>query len=238
MDTLELAPRVSYRGEALELQSKHVALICFVALQGRPCTRSELSDVLWGPGRSGNLRTALYKLRGLPGADTWLKDGEFVELVAQSNVTRLEHARGAEHVSDEVLALLDGCIGNNTSELLFSLRAPTATYSEWLEQEPLLDALEAAGQVSHGALVFNHTLALVSNLDAAPVLERVNLTFGASGFSDDFEPFVMTIARFPDAPTCPPWSPWTPEALAPTSSRPASPRRCRPSHSAGRSASP
>ena len=138
MDTLELvllgAPRVSYGGEALELQGKHVALVCFVALQGRPCTRGELTDVLWGPGRGGSLRTALYKLRGLPGADTWLKDDEFIEIAAQSDVARLEHARGAEHVSDEVLALLDACIGTDTGELLFGLKAPTPTYSEWLEE--------------------------------------------------------------------------------------------------------
>ena len=113
MDNLELvllgAPRVSYRGEALELQGKHVALLCFVALQGRPCTRGELTDVLWGPGRGGSLRTALYKLRALPGADVWLKDGEFIEIAAQSDVARLEHARGAEHVSGEILTLLDAC---------------------------------------------------------------------------------------------------------------------------------
>ncbi len=138
MDNLELvllgAPRVSYRGEALELQGKHVALLCFVALQGRPCTRGELTDVLWGPGRGGNLRTALYKLRGLPGADVWLKDGEFIEIAAQSDVARLEHARGAEHASDEVLTLLDACLGTDAGELLFGLRAPTPTYSEWLEE--------------------------------------------------------------------------------------------------------
>ena len=93
--------------------------------------------------------------------------------------------------------------GDKLGDLPTRLDPGATAQQRALEQEPLLDALEAAGQVSHGALVFNHTLALVSNLDAAPVLERVNLTFGTSGFSDDFEPFVMTIARFPDRPDLP-----------------------------------
>lgn len=139
VDNLELAllgvPRASCRGEVLTLQNKHLALVCYAALQRRPCARNELAELLWGPAGGGNLRTALYKLRQFPGSDSWLQDGDFVEVRAQSDVDVLAHARAQDDFSDTVLARLDTLASADTGELLFGFKPPTAAYSEWLEEQ-------------------------------------------------------------------------------------------------------
>ena len=139
MEGLELTllgvPRAVYQGEALEVQNKHLALICYVALLDRSSPRDELAELLWGPGGGGNLRTALYKLRQLPGAEEWLGDGELIEVHARSDVGLLERARGGEHLPDAVLTHLDAYVDADAGGLLFGLKAPTAAYGEWLEEQ-------------------------------------------------------------------------------------------------------
>ena len=90
--------------------------------------------------------------------------------------------------------------GNTLGDLPTLLNSSASAQERALEQEPLLDTLEAAGQVSHGALVFNHTLALVSGLEVAPVIEQVEVRSNAFDFEDRF---MMQVATFPTRPDLP-----------------------------------
>ena len=128
------AARLTYQGEALEVQKKNLALICYLALQNRPCPRDDLTELLWGAGRSGSLRTALYKLRQLPDAKMWLLDGDRVEICVQSDVGVLRRDRDAPNLSSEALACLDLYLKEGQG-LLFGFKAPTPAYGEWLEEE-------------------------------------------------------------------------------------------------------
>ena len=128
------AARLTYQGEALEVQKKNLALICYLALQNRPCPRDDLTELLWGAGRSGSLRTALYKLRQLPDAEMWLLDGDRVEVCVQSDVGLLRRDRDAPNLSDEALACLDLYLKEGQG-LLFGFKAPTPAYGEWMEEE-------------------------------------------------------------------------------------------------------
>ena len=65
--TLLGSPQARWQGEVLTLQPRHLALVCYLALEG-PTPRDSLAELLWGPGRGANLRTALYGLRHAPGA--------------------------------------------------------------------------------------------------------------------------------------------------------------------------
>ncbi len=134
--TLLGVPRLSYQGHALDVQNKHLALICYVVLQGRACTRGEITELLWGTGRGGSLRTALYKLRRLPGADTWfVDDGDFIEIRGRSDLDGLERLAAERTPSDAQLNHLATCADADTSELLFGFEPPTPSYGEWLEEQ-------------------------------------------------------------------------------------------------------
>ncbi len=62
-------------GESLELRSlKGRALVAWLAIRGRPATREQAAELLWGPNGRRNLRQALYELRQLPGAEHWLSE--------------------------------------------------------------------------------------------------------------------------------------------------------------------
>lgn len=67
------SPVLEWQGQEVALQQKQLALLIYAALEG-PCPRADLTELFWGPGRGANLRTALYKLRGLPGAEGWLRE--------------------------------------------------------------------------------------------------------------------------------------------------------------------
>lgn len=132
--TLELrllgVPTLSWQGQVLTLQNRHLALICYLALQAKPCPRDTLTELLWGPGRSGNLRTALYNLRRLSGANAWLVDSEVVEVRSLSDVDALKRAR------DDTDALVPlKALEADADDLLLGLKAPTAAYAEWLEEQ-------------------------------------------------------------------------------------------------------
>ncbi len=138
MDVLNLTllgtPRLTYKGADVGLQKKNLALVCYLALQGT-CTRADLTELLWGAGRGGSLRTALYKVRQLPGAEDWLTDGELVKLAVQSDVAMLQRDKDAPNLSEATFAHLDSYLENDAQGLLFGFKAPTPAYSEWLEEQ-------------------------------------------------------------------------------------------------------
>lgn len=138
MDVLNLnllgTPRLTYKGADIELQKKNLALVFYLALQGT-CTRADLTELLWGPGRGGSLRTALYKVRQLPGAEDWLTDGELVRLDTQSDIGTLQRDKDAPNLSEVTFAHLDSHLEGDAQGLLFGFKAPTPAYSEWLEEQ-------------------------------------------------------------------------------------------------------
>ncbi len=123
--TLLGVPKVHWRGQPLTLQPRHCALVAYLALAGAT-PRDDLAELLWGPGKSANLRTALYKIRQLPGADSWLHDDEPVSLTATNDVEALRNA--VEKADFEDVLPLE----NDDLVLLHSLKTPTLAFDEWL----------------------------------------------------------------------------------------------------------
>ena len=127
--TLLGVPTVSWQGQPLTLQPRHCELIAFLALSG-PSARDDLAELFWGPGKSANLRTALYKLRQLPGAEEWLHDAEPVRVLSTSDVETLRKAVETAQF-EAALPLLE----RDTLELLFGLKSPTRSFDEWLGEQ-------------------------------------------------------------------------------------------------------
>ena len=71
-----------WQGEALSLKGRQWALLGVLALGGG-LSRREVAELLWDKNPAQNLRQALYLLRRLPGAGTWLLDGERPALYAE-----------------------------------------------------------------------------------------------------------------------------------------------------------
>ena len=146
MEQLELTllgrPKVRYEGQTLSLQHRHTALISYIALQGRPCSRDELTEILWGVGHSSNLRVALSKLRKQPGVEDWLGDGERLSVQVHSDVNVLETALEGDTLSADVLEHLERAADLELSRLLLDLSIPTPAYEVWLgEQRQRVDTL-------------------------------------------------------------------------------------------------
>ena len=139
MDPLALTllgrPEVRYEGQTLSLQHRHIALVSYIALQGRPCSRDELAETLWGAGRSSNLRVALYKLRKQPGAEDWFEDGERLNVRAHSDVNVLERALEGGTLSATVFEQLERAADPELGRLLLDLSVPTPAYETWLEEQ-------------------------------------------------------------------------------------------------------
>ncbi len=67
-------PNFKWQGEILRLPTrKATALLCYLASEQRVVQREELTELLWKPTESRNLRRELYRLKQLPGAKNWLE---------------------------------------------------------------------------------------------------------------------------------------------------------------------
>lgn len=139
MSNLELTllgtPKVCFDRDVLELQNRHIALLAFIFIQKRPCSRDELITTLWGTGKKSSLRTALYKLRHYPGAEVWLQGDDPIALVATSDVTLLETMQETGVLTDAALAVLERLTSDDASTLLHGIPAPTLAYESWLEEQ-------------------------------------------------------------------------------------------------------
>ncbi|GIW36682.1 MAG: hypothetical protein KatS3mg073_0827 [Meiothermus sp.] len=76
------SPEALWQGEVLSLKGRQWALLGVLALGGG-LSRREVAELLWDKNAAQNLRQALYLLRRLPGAKTWLLDGERPALYAE-----------------------------------------------------------------------------------------------------------------------------------------------------------
>lgn len=146
---------------------KGVALLAYLVLAGSGVRRAALAETLWAPGKLVSVHQALYQLRKLPGADSWLREaGDLVWVEADSDVADFELAleRGE---SAAALAAYGG-------DLLGAVPEPGAlAYQSWLAQlrsrlgEMRLAALkletarlEAAGQLDEAYASARHVLTL------------------------------------------------------------------------------
>src|SRR5690606_9748913 len=69
------------------------ALPIYLSLNEAGATRDELAETFWQLGKLANVRQALYDLRKLPGARTWLHDeGDLVRVEAETDVELFEEA--------------------------------------------------------------------------------------------------------------------------------------------------
>ena len=201
--TLLGSPQVRWEGKALTLQPRHLALVCYLALNG-PTPRDDLAELLWGPGKSANLRTALYNLRHAPGAETWLQDGERVCVVASSDVGALEQA-----VQSATFTGVAPLLASDDLTLLYGLKAPTPAFDEWLGErrqrvgELLSDALWGAAQACRNqgqleqARAYAHKLTLHSPEHEAAyrLLMRLSHEGGdAEGVRTAFERLLTALA--------------------------------------------
>ncbi len=83
-------PELRLEGDPLPVRGKALALLYRLAL--RPASRPEASALLWGDDGSQSLRQALVALRKLPEADSWLLDGEPLDLRASVDAREFETA--------------------------------------------------------------------------------------------------------------------------------------------------
>jgi DNA-binding SARP family transcriptional activator len=87
------SPQLCWRDQPLEfVPPKLLAVLYYLAVQGRPVPRSELEHLFWGPGSGESLRQALHHLRGLPGAAHWLQTGPEVCINIRSDLKAFEQA--------------------------------------------------------------------------------------------------------------------------------------------------
>ena len=82
-------PVVQFEGAALRLKGKPLALLCWLAVRAERGSRSEALELLWPGESSQNLRQALYTLRKLPQAESWLTDGERIGVQASTDLTQM-----------------------------------------------------------------------------------------------------------------------------------------------------
>jgi DNA-binding SARP family transcriptional activator/predicted ATPase len=130
-------PALAWRGRPLAVRSrKESALLYHLALRPGGVRKEAIAELLWGPGRRGNLRVALHHLRRLPGADVWLIDDDPVALRATSDLARFELA--VHDDPEAALAAWDGLPDGvpARSWLLHGVDlAGAPAFADWLEVE-------------------------------------------------------------------------------------------------------
>lgn len=124
-------PSLSWANAELKLPTqKALAIVCYLAISQQSATRDELADLLWTPEAKGNLRPELFRLRQLPGADTWLSLGDTITAHIQSDLSAFEQAVREERY-DTALSF------HQLSEVLLRGFEPkeAPAFMDWLEFE-------------------------------------------------------------------------------------------------------
>ena len=120
----------AWQGHVMRVPPRLGALIAYLVMNG-PTSRDGLREVFWPDGTLQHLRQALYSLRALPGADTWLMDAAgTVSVRATSDLPALEALLDADEVPLTVLRCWPG------GALLVGVRADrSAPFEEWLTHQ-------------------------------------------------------------------------------------------------------
>ena len=109
-------------------------MLVYLALQGAT-NRKTLLELFWQSGKPANLRFALFKLRGLKGAESWLRtETQWVSVAAESDAGAVEEALRAGNPLD---ALELWPLRSTASKLLLEgFELPDAPhFMSWLESE-------------------------------------------------------------------------------------------------------
>lgn len=177
--TLFGTPALTWEGTEFDPPPpKVLALLAFLALRDVPCERRDLSELLWETTASGSLRVALSALRGLPGADEWLRtDGQLVRVRADSDVSTFERALREERFAAALEAWPP-----HRGPLLAGLELKRAApFTTWLQEqrERLAGARARAlgGRLQRLAAEGEHAAALAlarDLLDADPLDEAAH----------------------------------------------------------------
>lgn len=124
------SPRFEWQGEEVTPSSrKGVALLALLAAHRSGLQREEMAEFLWGVGKLASVRQALYELRKLPGASSWLvEEGTAVRLEVRSDLAAFESAiDAADH---------EGAVARYEGEFLAGLQDVAApAFVDWLAFE-------------------------------------------------------------------------------------------------------
>jgi len=135
-------------------------MLAYLCLKPAGSTRTELAETFWGFGKLASVRQALYELRKLPGAGTWLSDsGDVVSVDAETDVDVFDQAMSRGDTAAALVAyggaLLEGEFGFAAPPFQDWLAASrdrlSALHLEALVRES--ERLEALGQVEEARLL-------------------------------------------------------------------------------------
>ncbi|MFN2323379.1 MAG: BTAD domain-containing putative transcriptional regulator [Trueperaceae bacterium] len=194
-------PSLRWEGRPLSVPGRKLpGLVYALAIRREGMSKDELTEMLWGHGRRGNLRTAIYRLRHGVHADRWLVDepgSGRLRLDGVSDLAAFEQ-RGSGGDVAGALALLPSDLGAGSvrAALLAGFEVPEApAFDDWIEVErerifglTRTFALQRAAELTNRG-AFEEALMLLEPLSAADPLD------------EELHRRVMTIAwRSGDAP--------------------------------------
>lgn len=179
-------------------------MLAYLSLSRTPVRRELIAEMLWDRTRLGSVRQALYELRKLPGAESWLDDaGETVWVEVDSDVAAFEDAIGRGDTA-AALTVYSG-------DLLEGLPEVDATpYQDWLSNERARLAemrmvalvgeaasLEAVGRPAEALTVVGTALESDPiNEDLHRAAMRLNYVLGdTAAAKEQFRTCVMTLRR-------------------------------------------
>ncbi len=139
-------PVFYWQGEILKLPTrKATALLCYLSVQRRAVQREELTELLWKQGESRNLRRELYRLKQLPGAESWLEIDEGVLVHVTTDLSAFIEAVEQQDFQQAIKLYQ----GKADEQLLAGLEPKNApVFMDWLESKReelntlLIDALQ------------------------------------------------------------------------------------------------
>jgi DNA-binding SARP family transcriptional activator len=173
-------PKLRWGDAELALPSpKILAILAYLAARAEPCSRRELLELFWEEGKPSNLRFALFKLRELEGAESWLSTDDKMALVtAQTDLAALDSALRAGRF-EEALAIWQAD-SEGERVLLHGFELTDAPhFMNWLELERVrlgqhyLDTLQQMIAVHESRQRFAEAIALARRLLAQ---DRLNET--------------------------------------------------------------
>lgn len=107
---------------------KLTALMAMLALKESGLRRDALAELIWPPGKLASLRQALYELRRLPGAGTWLLDGdELVRIDAFCDVAEFERALRSGDTTKALRLYAGDLLGDQAA-------IDSPAYEDWLTE--------------------------------------------------------------------------------------------------------
>ena len=129
-------PGIYWQNNLLENPTpKLLAMLCYLAVQEKPVTRSELAELFWEVGKTESVRSALYSLKKMPYSEKWLLvNKNFVEVKAKSDARNFKQAMREKHYAESISIWQQNSVeGTDFLEALEFRGADN--FKHWLEQE-------------------------------------------------------------------------------------------------------